>query len=93
MRIRTILTTTIGLLAAVLAAASGPTAASADKGVALDIGKIEIAQTLTPGGVYNLPPVGVRNPGTEETRYIMGVTFIDGDAGRVIPEEWVTFEP
>ncbi len=92
MRIRTVLATTIGLLAAALAAASAAPA-SADKGVALDIGKIEIAQTLTPGGVYSLPPLGVRNPGTEEARYIMDVTFVEGDGGRVIPTAWVTFEP
>ena len=48
--------------------------AAADRGVALDLGRVEIARGLTPGGGYRLPPVGVRNPGDEETTYRMVVS-------------------
>jgi len=67
--------------------------ASADRGVALDLGRLEIAQTLTPGGGYRLPPVGVRNPGDEATSYRMVVSHVQGQPGRPIPESWVRFEP
>lgn len=68
-------------------------AASADRGVALDLGKLEIAQTLTPGGGYRLPPVGVRNPGDEVTTYRMTVSSVQGQAGTPVPEDWFDFEP
>lgn len=68
-------------------------AASADRGVALDLGKLEISQTLTPGGGYRLPPVGVRNPGDEVTTYRMVVSSVQDQAGIPVPEDWLDFEP
>jgi hypothetical protein len=68
-------------------------AASADRGVALDLGKLEIAQVLTPGGGYKLPPIGVRNPGDEVTTYRMVVSSVDGQKDSAVPEDWVAFEP
>lgn len=70
-----------------------PGAAAADRGVALDLGKLEIAQTLTPGGGYRLPPVGVRNPGDEVTSYRIVVSHVQGQEGRPIPADWFSFEP
>jgi hypothetical protein len=67
--------------------------AAADRGVALDLGKLEIAQVLTPGGGYRLPPVGVRNPGDERTTYRMTVSSIQGQDGIQVPEDWFDFEP
>ena len=67
--------------------------ASADRGVALDLGKLEIAQVLTPGGGYRLPPVGVRNPGDEVTTYRMVITSVHGQEGIPVPEDWFEFEP
>ena len=77
-------------LAALFASAS---AASADRGVALDLGKLEIEQALTPGGGYRLPPVGVRNPGDEVTTYRMVVGSAQGQAGAPVPEGWLHFAP
>jgi hypothetical protein len=68
-------------------------AATADRGVALDLGKLEIAQTLTPGGGYRLPPIGVRNPGDEMTTYRMVVSSVQGQAGIPVPEDWFEFAP
>jgi hypothetical protein len=67
--------------------------ASADRGVALDLGRLDIAQTLTPGGGYRLPPIGVRNPGDEVTGYKLVVSHVQGQEGKPIPEDWVRFEP
>src|SRR6476619_6539855 len=69
-----------------------PTAA-ADRGVALDLGKVEIEQALTPGGGYLLPPVGVRNPGDERTTYRMVVRSVAGQSRAPVPESWVHFSP
>jgi hypothetical protein len=80
-------------LAAVAVVLSAGGEASAARGVALDLGRLEIEQTLTPGGGYQLPPVGVRNPGDEVTTYAMVVTSVQGQNGTPVPEEWFAFEP
>lgn len=67
--------------------------AAADRGVALDLGRVEIARGLTPGGGYRLPPVGVRNPGDEETTYRMVVSSMLDQKGTPVPESWLRFEP
>jgi hypothetical protein len=66
---------------------------SADRGVALDLGKVEIAEALTPGGSYHLPPVGVRNPGDEVTKYRMVVSSGVGHSGTPLPAGWIDFSP
>jgi hypothetical protein len=79
----------IGLAILLLSAGT----ASANRGVALDLGKVEIAQTLTPGGGYHLPPVGVRNPGDEVTRYRMVVSSAVGQGHTPFPAAWIDFSP
>jgi hypothetical protein len=71
----------------------GSSRALADQGVAVDIGAIDVTQKLSRGGTYELPAIGVRNPGTETTTYEMGVSHVEGQDGRPVPEEWVEFEP
>lgn len=66
---------------------------SADVGVAIDIGAIDVSQRLSKGGRYQLPTIGVRNPGTEASAYEMDVSFIQGQAGRRVPASWFTFTP
>jgi hypothetical protein len=68
-------------------------AALADRGVALDLGRLDVAQKLTPGGGYRLPPLGVRNPGDEVTSYKIVVSHVEGQAGKPIPEAWVHVKP
>jgi hypothetical protein len=70
-----------------------PGIAAADRGVALDLGRLDVAQKLTPGGGYRLPPVGVRNPGNEVTSYRIVVSHVEGQEGKPVPEGWVRFEP
>lgn len=87
---RRLLSITFVAIASLLTGVGG---AAADRGVALDLGKLEIAQTLTPGGGYRLPPVGVRNPGDEVTSYKLLVTSAQGQNGTPVPAEWFAFEP
>ena len=88
-------TTKIGLVllatSAVMLLSTGD--ATADRGVALDLGRLDVAQTLTPGGGYRLPPVGVRNPGNEVTSYRIVVSHVRGQQGKPIPADWVRFQP
>jgi hypothetical protein len=77
-------------LAGLLLSSSG---AAADRGVALDLGRLDVAQQLMPGGGYRLPPLGVRNPGDEETSYRIGVSHVQGQDGKPIPESWVQVKP
>jgi hypothetical protein len=68
-------------------------AAAASSGVSVDLGRIDINQQLLPGSGYNLPAIGVRNPGTERTSYVMIASPVD-DPDRVSPPStWFVFEP
>jgi len=78
--------------AAAVAALLSAQQAAADRGVALDIGRIDIEQALVPGGNYRLPAFGVRNPGDERTSYLLKVWPIRGDAKAPDPH-WVHFSP
>lgn len=76
---------------AVLLSIAGPAAATT--GVSVDLGRIEITQQLAPGGAYNLPSLGVRNPGTERTSYVMIASPVEGAGGVLSGPAWFTFEP
>jgi len=65
----------------------------ADQGVALDTGRVEISERLTRGGVYHLPDIGVRNPGSDESAYTMSGDVLPGQNGRKVPDDWLTFTP
>ena len=67
--------------------------ATASRGVAIDLGRIEIQQRLTPGGAYRLPVMGVRNPGTERTRYELHASALKLEGRDAPPEEWFHFSP
>jgi hypothetical protein len=81
------------VLAVAFALVSGAPLADADKGVALDVGTVRVEQKLSRGGSYNLPPIGVRNPGDETTAYVMGIDFVEDQEGRRPKESWFSFEP
>jgi hypothetical protein len=66
---------------------------SADRGVSLDLGKIEITDGLLPGGGYRLPVFGVRNPGDERTSYEMVVSYRTDQNGLEPPARWFRFTP
>jgi hypothetical protein len=79
------------LICSSVLAAAAPALASS--GVSVDIGRIDITEQLSPGAAYNLPTIGVRNPGTERTSYSMVANPVS-DPGRVAPpSSWFRFEP
>jgi hypothetical protein len=65
---------------------------AAARGVAVDVGRIDVDETLVPGASYVLPSIGVRNPGTEPATYTLGVAAVRTDR-LAVPEEWVAFAP
>jgi len=65
---------------------------SAAKGVAVDLGVIEIDEPLSPGGTYRLPTLGVRNPGDEAGTYSMRIGQTGGTAAE-LQGAWFTFSP
>jgi hypothetical protein len=70
-----------------------PGAAAADRGVAIDAGRIAIDQPLQRGGGYTLPTIGVRNPGTERTSYRVAVSYLNEQKERRPPASWFRFTP
>ncbi len=78
-------------VAAALFAGSMPV--HADKGVSVDLGKIEVSDRLSRGGSYNLPTMGVRNPGSEPANYVMTVSYLENQPERRPPESWFEFSP
>jgi hypothetical protein len=81
------------LLTCCIAGAALPASAQEGIGVALDTGRVDITQRLSKGGTYQLPVLGVRNPGGEAAIYTMGAGFLEGQAGRRTPEGWFSFSP
>jgi hypothetical protein len=75
-----------------LALASTPLAA-ASSGVSVDLGRIEISQQLSPGGAYTLPTIGVSNPGSEATSYVMVASPVADPAFEAPPASWFEFSP
>lgn len=67
--------------------------AHASQGVAIDLGRIDIQQKLTPGGSYRLPTMGVRNPGTEKTTYELKASPLVMKGKDEPPQGWFHFSP
>lgn len=67
-------------------------AAAAAQGVALDSGRITVETPLVGGKSYQLARLGVRNPGTQRTKYDLIVTPIRTEANTPQPA-WVSFSP
>jgi len=67
--------------------------AAATTGVSVDLGRVDITEQLSPGGSYNLPTIGVRNPGTERTSYTMVANPITDPTHKAPPAGWFHFDP
>lgn len=74
-----------------LAVMTGPVLASS--GVSVDLGRIQITEELLPGGSYSLPPIGVRNPGTERTSYVMVASAVGDGSAQLAEADWFRYEP
>jgi hypothetical protein len=73
-----------------LAMLAGPAVAQ-QQGVAIDVGRIDVDEQLAAGERYQLPTIGVRNPGTAPTDYRMAVQPITG--ADTPDEAWFSFSP
>lgn len=62
-------------------------------GVGVNLGKIEIDEPLKPGGVYNLPSIGVINTGDEAGEYELDVTYHQDQPELRPTKEWFSFSP
>ncbi len=62
-------------------------------GVGVTTGRITVDEPLRPGGVYELPAMGVMNTGEVVANYVMDVTY-HVDQEELRPEkEWIAFSP
>ena len=80
-------------LITVLSQLSPAPLASADAGVSIDLGAVDITPRLSRGGTYQLPSIGVRNPGTERSHYIMTVSYLQDQVERRPTLGWFDFSP
>ena len=83
----------ITLILLVVALALLPGAAWAQAGVGVNVGSIQVDQDLAPGGIYNLPAVGVINTGKESSDYSLRITYLAGRPEMRPPEDWFSFNP
>jgi hypothetical protein len=80
-------------LVLVVAWLAGAASVTAETGVSIDLGRVSITERLNPGGTYQLPTIGVRNPGSERTDYRLVVSHMEGQAGMGPPADWFAFVP
>ncbi len=70
-----------------------PSAALAKLGVGVGLGKIDIDEKLSPGGIYKLPSLPVLNTGDEAADYEVEVTFLSEQEQRRPEVSWFSFKP
>lgn len=70
-----------------------PVVILAGVGVGVNLGKIEIDESLKPGGVYNFPSLGVINTGDEPGDYEVEVTYHQDQPQLRPSQEWFSFSP
>lgn len=62
-------------------------------GVGVGLGKVQIEEPLSPGGIYNLPSLPVLNTGDEAGDYEVAITY-QHEQEQLRPEEaWFSFNP
>ncbi len=83
------------MVAIVLAVLAGliPVGVSAQSGVGVNVGKIEIDQTLSTGGSYNLPSIGVINTGHDASDYSVRISYMGDQEEQRPPGDWFSFSP
>ena len=83
------------IVAIVLAVFAGvlPGSVSAQSGVGVNVGKIQIDQKLSTGGSYNLPSIGVINTGHDASDYSVRISFLADQEEQRPPENWFSFSP
>lgn len=82
---------TILLLA--LMACLMPVTISAQAGVGVNLGSIQVDEDLAPGGRYYLPFVGVINTGQEASDYSVRISYRTDQEQLRPPTDWFSFSP
>ena len=67
--------------------------AHADRGVGVNLGRIEIDDLLKPGQSYRLPVLGVINTGSEAAGYEVAITYLEDQAELRPAVDWFDLEP
>ena len=62
-------------------------------GVGVGLGKVQIDEALSPGGIYNLPSLPVLNTGDEDGIYEVEVTYLSEQEQMRPAGEWFSFSP
>ena len=62
-------------------------------GVGVNLGKIELDESLKPGGIYNFPSLGVINTGDEAGDYEVAVTYHQDQPQLRADQKWFDFSP
>lgn len=70
-----------------------PLVAFAGIGVGVNLGKIEIDEPLKPGGIYNLPLIGVINTGDVGSDYELEITYHQDQPELRPLQDWFSFSP
>ncbi len=83
----------VRLILRVVAVALLPGTAWAQAEVGVNVGSIQVDQDLAPGGIYNLPAIGVINTGGESSDYSLRITYLAGWPELRPPEDWFSFNP
>ena len=83
------------LIALLLVAFVGmiPGTVSAQPGVGVTVGKIQIDQKLSSGGSYNLPSIGVINTGHDAGDYRVRISTLSDQDELRPSEDWFSFSP
>jgi uncharacterized membrane protein len=64
----------------------------AQQGAAVDVGRIEFNEPLQAGEAHTLPTIGVRNPGTDTSVYVLSMQPLETD--QATPDgDWFRFSP
>lgn len=64
---------------------------TADQGVGVGTGKIQVEEELKPGILYDLPDLVVLNTGDEASFYKVGLTYKTDQEEMQIPHNWIKF--
>lgn len=59
----------------------------------MGLGKVQIDEALSPGGIYNLPSLPVLNTGDEDLDYEIEVTYLSEQEEMQPAGEWFAFSP
>jgi hypothetical protein len=65
----------------------------ADRGVGVNLGRIEISDRLAPGGGYDLPTLGVINTGDEPSEYEVVMSYFEDQQETRPPAGWFNLQP